>query len=322
MAMVRTVLGDVPAASLGPTNVHDHLLIRAGVGTLRDPDLHLDSVEKACEELLLFRAAGGSALVDMMPVGTGRDAAGLVEVSRRTGVHVIAASGFHQALYYTADHWIYHYSVEQIAELFVADITIGMDRHDYGGPIVERLAAKAGVLKGATDRHLFRPIYKKLFEAVAIAHRLSGAPISTHTTSGTLALEQIEFLGRHGVPPGAIVIGHIDRNLDFGYHRAIVETGACLGYDGPSRVQYATDEAIAALIARLVEAGYGDRVLLGNDLAKRSYRVSYGGGPGLGYLLNAFVPQLSAAGLDKGAIRRILVENPARALALRGTEHG
>ncbi|HEY8416520.1 MAG TPA: hypothetical protein VIK93_00640 [Limnochordales bacterium] len=319
MGIVRTVLGDIDAAELGVTNAHEHLLIRAGVGVMLEPALHLDSVDKACQELELFRKAGGRSIVDMMPVATGRDAAGLVEVARRTGVHVIAASGFHQAKYYTRDHWIYHYTVEQIAQLFIDDIEVGMDRHDYGGPIVERLPARAGVLKAATDQHAILPIYEKLFAAVAMAHRRTGAPISTHTTYGTMALEQVSRLADHGVPADAIIIGHVDRNLDLGYHKAIAATGAFLCYDGPSRVQYYTDEAIARTIAAMFEAGYGDRILLGSDLAKRSSRVSYGGGPGLGYLLNVFVPRLKEQGLDEEAIQQILVRNPARAFALYHT---
>lgn len=215
----------------------------------------------------------------------------------------MAASGFHQAIYYLPDHWIYRYSLEQIVELYTADVSEGMDRHDYGGPIVERVGACAGVLKAATDLHALRPVYEKLFEAVAVTHLRTGVPISAHTAHGTLALEQVEILGRHGVRPDAVILGHVDRNLDFGYHRAIAQTGAYLCYDGPSRVQYATDEALAATIARMVEAGHGDRILLGNDLAKRSQRVSYGGGPGMGYLLRTFVPRLRAAGLGEADVR-------------------
>lgn len=314
---VRTVLGDLPAETLGVTNAHDHLLIRAAAGTIKQPELVIDSVEKACEEVALFQRGGGRTVVDMMPMGTGRDAAGLVEVSRRTGLHVIAAAGFHQSLYYAGDHWVHQYSEAQIAELFVQDVTLGMDRYDYVGPIVERLPAKAGVLKAATDLHAFPPLYEKLFAAVAAAHLATGAPISTHTTMGTMALEQVACLQRHGVAPDAVILGHMDRNMDFGYHKAVAETGAYLIYDGPCRIKYQPDAAIIELIRRMCEAGFSERILLGNDLAARSYRRSYGGGPGFGYLLDVFVPRLRAAGLDAVAVRRLTIENPARAFALR-----
>ena len=322
MSYVRTVLGDIDSRELGVTNIHDHLLIRAGVGVLRNSDFHLDSVEKACEEVELFKAGGGQSIVDMMPMGTGRDAEGLVEVARRTGVNVIAASGFHQAEYYTGDHWIHRYSSQQLADLFVADITLGMDRYDYTGPLVDRLNAKAGVLKVATEHHLMLPVQHKLFEAVAEAHQRTGAPISTHTTLGTFALEQVEKLCAYGVAPDAVIVGHVDRNLDLGYHKAIAQTGAYLDYDGPSRIKYYPDSKIIEVIGAMFESGYGAHVLLGNDLATRSSHRSYGGGPGLGYLLDVFVPRLQEAGMSQSDVEQILVENPSRALSLRKCDRG
>lgn len=323
MGKVRTVLGDIDSETLGVTNMHDHLLISAGVGVMKEPDIHLDSVDKACQELELFKAAGGRAVVDMMPVATGRDAPGLVEVSRRTGVHIVACSGFHQVQYYTPDHWVYTYPLDAIVDLFIADVTVGMDRYDYRGPIVERISAKAGVLKAATEYHTVPAKTERLFEAVAMAHLATGVPISTHTTYGTMALEQVELFVKYGVDPSAVIIGHLDRNMDFAYHKAVAETGAMVLYDGPSRVKYYPDSALVELICRMVDAGFGGQIVLGNDLARRSYRVSYGGGPGMGYLLNTFVPRLRAAGLGEDDIHRIFVANPSKALSLREVKlHG
>jgi 5-phospho-D-xylono-1,4-lactonase len=58
-----------------------------------------------------------------------------------------------------------------------------------------------------------------------------------------------------------------------------------------------------------------DRVVLGSDLARRSYWRPLGGGPGLDYLLTRFVPRLTAEGLAEVA-RRALVDNAARAFTL------
>src|SRR5690606_27779874 len=172
-----------------------------------------------------------------------------------------------------------------------ADIGIGRDRYDYTGPLAARLEARAGVLKAATEYHDMGPIHLKLFQAVAMAHHETGAPVSTHTTMGTHALEQVATLERFGVPPDAVIVGHVDRNPDFSYHEAIAKTGAFLDYDGASRVKYWPDGVIAELICRMFEAGLGSHVLLGSDLATRSSRTSYGGGPGLGYLLDVFLPR-------------------------------
>ena len=55
--------------------------------------------------------------------------------------------------------------------------------------------------------------------------------------------------------------------------------------------------------------------MLGLDLGQRDYFRSYGGGPGLGYLMNTFVPRLRNR-LDEAAVRKIMVDTPARAFAM------
>ena len=91
--------------------------------------------------------------------------------------------------------------------------------------------------------------------------------------------------------------------------------GVFLEYDSPSRLKYGPDAYAVSLIAAAVENGYADRILLGLDFARRSYYPSYGGGPGLGYLLETFVPRLRAEGLGD-IVDLLLVENPARAFSM------
>ena len=69
------------------------------------------------------------------------------------------------------------------------------------------------------------------------------------------------------------------------------------------------------LIEGMVRAGHGDAVMLGLDLGQRDYFRSYGGGPGLSYLMNTFVPRLRNR-LGEAAVRKILVDTPARAFAM------
>ena len=61
-----------------------------------------------------------------------------------------------------------------------------------------------------------------MFEAAAETHRRTGAPILTHCEHGTGALEQVRFLGDHGVSPGHIVLSHVDKVVDRGYHRELL----------------------------------------------------------------------------------------------------
>ncbi|MFK7692129.1 phosphotriesterase [Paenibacillus sp. HJGM_3] len=319
-ARVRTVLGDVPAEELGIVYAHEHLIIQGGLGVMKNKDLHLNSVEKAIAEVEDCKRLGARTFIDYMPPGTGRNAAALADIAKRTNTHIVAVTGFHKPMYYDDLHWIYSYSIDQIVRLLVAECEEGMDRHGYNGPYVDRLAAKAGVLKGASDYNAIHPVSAKLLEAVALAQRETGVPIATHTEHGTCGLQQIELLMKHGVDPGDVIICHMDRNPDLYVHKELAATGCYLEYDNASRIKYHPDSSGVGLIRGMIEAGYGDRLLLGTDFALRSYWKAYGGGPGMAHLLETFVPRLQAEGVAEADLDRMLRSNPARAYALRPTK--
>ncbi len=319
MARVRTVTGDIDAAELGFTYAHEHLLITGGMFPRQDRDFLLDDPEHAIEDLKPFIAGGGRAVADFMPPGLGRDPEGLRYISERTGISIIATTGFHSEKFYDTQHWLYHYAAEQIARLFTEEIQDGMDQWGYRGPLVQRTPAQAGLIKVATGYYNWSARTDKWFEAAALAHLATGAPVASHTEEGALGDRQADRLLALGVPMDSIIIGHIDKNADPYVHADLAARGVFLEYDGPSRLKYGPDSDVVRLIAAAAEGGYGNQILLGMDLARRSYYPSYGGGPGLGYLLEVFAPRLEREGLGE-MVRQIFVDNPARAFALVGTE--
>ncbi|WNR42804.1 phosphotriesterase family protein [Paenibacillus roseipurpureus] len=314
---VRTVLGDIPLDQLGIVYAHEHLIIQGGLGVMKNKDLQLNRVDAAVSEVKDCMQYGARTFVDYMPLDSGRNPEALVEIARQTGAHIIAVTGFHKPMYYDDLHWIYHYSVDQIAELLIAECTIGMDRHSYNGPIVDRLSARAGLLKGASDYNVIAPVSKKLLEAAAIAHLATGVPIATHTEHGTCSLEQIRLLESYGVDPSNVIICHMDRNPDLYLHKELAATGCYLEYDNASRIKYHPDSYSSKLIRGMLEAGHEKQLLLGTDFALRSYWKSYGGGPGMAHLLASFVPRLKAEGVSDEHLDGMLRHNPAEAYAIR-----
>ncbi|UVI33202.1 phosphotriesterase family protein [Paenibacillus spongiae] len=317
MGRVRTVLGDIDSADLGKVYSHEHLIISGGLGVMKKKDLHLNSVEAACQEIEDCKQYNIKTFVDMMPLDCGRHPEFLVEISKRTNTNIIAVTGFHKPMYYDDIHWIYNYSEEQIRDLLVADVMEGMDRHSYNGPIVERISAKAGLLKGASDYNRISPVSKKLFASVAEAQKMTGAPISTHTEEGTMGLEQIQLMTDMGVSPQSIIICHTDRNPDLDYHISMLESGVFLEYDNASRIKYWPDSMIIDLIVKVVAAGYEDQILLGTDFALRSYWKAFNGGPGMAHLAASFIPRLMKAGLSEETIEKFMVHNSARAFSFQ-----
>lgn len=318
MAFARTLRGDVAPETLGVVNAHDHL-IRVGAGEVYiDPDHQLDDVDKAVEEAGYFVEASknwtpdGGTVVDMCPINCGRDIDKLAEVEAKAdGLQVIAATGFHQEKVYleTESHWVNRYSVDKIAELIIADITEGIDKHDYSGPEIERSEHKAGVIKVATAYGKITKFERKCIEAAAIASLETGCPINTHTSAGTCGLEQAELMISLGVPAERIAIGHIQRNADIWLLTQILKTGVYLELDGTARLKYQPESNRIMEMRELGAAGYEDRILLGTDSGKRSYQKAYGSTTGMDYNPAVDGPRMLDEGFDRAYVEKLLMLN-------------
>jgi 5-phospho-D-xylono-1,4-lactonase len=299
---VRTVVGDIDPNEVGVTYCHEHLIIDSPFIAARFPHIHLDSVEAAVSEVTACREAGANTMVDTMPSGQGRDLGRLAVISRQTGVHIIGASGLHTAKYYEGVPWAEEESAPDLAERFTDEIVEGADGTSY----------RCGVLKVASGPEGVDGRARRLFEAAAIAHQRTGAPIITHCEDGHHGLQQVELLASLGVGLDRVLLSHTDKVVDIGYHRELLQTGVNLGYDRALRQPLDDPAGTAWLIGEMVAAGFSDRLMLGTDGARRTLWSAYGGSPGLARLLTDFVPSLQGRGVDERTIRRLLVENPRR----------
>lgn len=310
MSFVRTVLGDIDPEQLGITYSHEHIVIEESFPTRNNPDFLLNDVAKVSEELQRVYDAGGRTMVDTMPANCGRNVLKLAEVSQKTGIQIIAPTGIHLEKYYPPDHWRFRYSEDQLTRLFIADIEEGIDANDYGGPIVERTPHKAGLIKLATGDEPITQHQETVFRAVVNAHRATGIPILTHTNEGKLALEQAEYFERLGADLQHIVISHVDRNKDIAYHRAVLQTGVRVEYDSGFRWKAGEKNwTYTALQALLPE--FPDQITLGMDAARNSYWQSYGGKPGLTWLLTTFCDDLRRLDLAD-YFQKLFIDTPKR----------
>lgn len=310
MTFVRTVLGDIEPADLGPTYAHEHVWIGPGGIVDQHPDMRLDDVERAIGELEPARELGLAGLVDALPAGGGRDPAALAEISRRSGVHVIASTGLHLARYYPDDHWSVSGTPEVIAAHFTTDVADGI-RDGPGDPAPQR----AGAIKVAGSAPALSERDRRVFEAAAITHLATGCPILTHCSDGVGGIEQIAFLQGYGVHPGHVILSHTDKVVDRAYHRELLATGAFVEYDQAFRWPAGEPNGTLTLLAWMIEDGLGGRVMLGLDAARRSYWTTWGGTPGMAFLLGPFASSMRERGLGDEAQAAIFVANPARAFA-------
>jgi phosphotriesterase-related protein len=249
-----------------------------------------------------------------MPADCGRNPAKLAELSRRTGVRIVASTGLHHEKWYGPSHWSVRATEDELADLFVADVIDGIDERDYGGPIVRRTKIRAGLVKiaGSEGGPSIRDL--PIFRAAAAAHARAGVPVHTHCEAGTGALEQIRVLTDAGVPAERISLSHVDKVVDRVYHRELLSTGASAVYDQAFRWGERENGTLALLEAAVAD-GHADRVMLGMDAARQGYYRAFGGAPGLPYLLTSFSDEMEARGIGPEIRHRFFVDNPARAFA-------
>ena len=310
MSFVRTVLGDILPAEMGLTYSHEHIIIEEGFVTMGNKDFILNDVDRVSEELQRFYNAGGRTVVDTMPAACGRNVMKLSAVSKNTGVHIIVPTGIHLEKYYRPNHWRYFVTEEELAGLFIKDITEGIDEYDYSCPIVKRTAHKAGLIKLATGKEKFTVHQHKIFHAVVNAHQQTGVPILTHTTDGEQAMEQVELFVQLGADVKHLVLSHMDRNKDLGYHKALMQTGVYVEYDSHFRWKNDEDNWTYTLLEKLLP-DFANQITVGMDMARNSYWKSYGGSPGLNYLLNNFQVQMNKRGLS-AYLEKIFFDNPQK----------
>ncbi len=299
---IMTLLGPIVPEELGICLPHVHLLCDPPGA---DEDHRLTDVDSAESEVEAFVTMNGRSLVECSTRDAGRILPPLLEIAGWVPAHLISVTGRHNHRY--ASEMPNALNREALAEEFIGELTTGVDGTD----------ARAGVIKVGTSLNEITDVEQTSLYAAADAHAQTGAPITTHTENGTMALELIETLGLNGVQPNRVVIGHVDRvPMSLDQHIEIARTGAYLQFDQIGKSGEYTDQMRAERVVELIREGFGDQILLSLDYARRSMLVSYDGKPGLPYLSEWFMVLLLEAGLEAMDVRPLVIDNPARALTI------
>ena len=166
--MVETALGPVATAELGPTLMHEHIVTRSpGVQEnwphLWDRDAILAIAERKMADL---DRRGIRAIVDLTTVDLGRDIGLIVDVARRSRVHVVVATG----VWWMPQRYFSAQGVDAVADLFIRDITRGIGTS----------GVKAAIIKCATDTAGVTPVIENVLRAAARAQKAIGVPISMY----------------------------------------------------------------------------------------------------------------------------------------------
>jgi phosphotriesterase-related protein len=303
---IDTVGGPIEPAELGLTLMHEHVLVDfIGAGQVRASRYDADAVfKRALPHLRQVKALGGATLVECTPAYLGRDPRLLRRLAEASGLHILSNTGYYGA---NQDKHLPPHAFterpEQLAARWIREWERGIDE----------TGIKPAFMKIGVDAGPLSAVDAKLVRAAALAHKATGLPIAAHTGDGLAAFEELDLLEEAGIPLSAFIWVHAQSEPDASRHARAAARGAWVEFDGIS--ESGVDKHVA-LVLQMKAAGRLDRVLVSHDAGW--YHV---GEPDGGQfrpfdtLFTKFVPALKAAGASEADVRRLLVDNPRRALA-------
>jgi phosphotriesterase-related protein len=274
----------------------------------------LTDEEGVSRELRAYRMAGGGAVVDCQPGGCGRDGRVLRRLSQRTGVHVVASTGFHRRVYYLPNWPLFAMSAEAAADYFRDEIANGL--------VETRTAEMAampvypGVIKIAAEASLAASP-RSLFEGAVVAANETGYAIEMHTERGAGVEEFLAFFSGQGLSPQRLVFCHVDKRPDITLHREMAQAGVMLEYDTFFRPKYEPERNVWPLIREMAAAGLVGQIALATDMADPGLWTELGGGPGMLGIFTIIRQRLIRLGLSAESIAGLLGENIGRRLEIK-----
>ena len=311
MAHVQTVLGPIDPAQLGFTLPHEHTQIALWYAAGRHDYWELTRDEPLIvEELGRFKAAGGSAIVDLTQVGVGKDPSWLVGIARATGLHVVMGCGWYRGMHYPAEANIDRRSADSLADELVAEIEGGVAVDDVRPGIIGEIG---------TDKPWLSAQEERVHRAAARASKRTGLAITTHGVMSDVGRAQLTVFEEEGADLSRVVIGHADSYPNLDHYLEIIRRGASLEFDflGMSFTpqERVGEPQLIELLSELLSRGHADRVLLSQDVCHNSQLIHYGGN-GYVYLSSTFLPRLRERGVSDPDIEQMTVLNPRRLLTI------
>jgi phosphotriesterase-related protein len=324
MDRVETVRGQIDAAELGTTLIHEHLRVwdeavhdqwpRAetaqedephGVGPGEDYEVAVREAKAALE-------LGVKTICDPSAMFLGRDVEFMRRVSEESGLQVVPCTGI-----YTYDflpQFFLNRDPDQIAELFVADITDG----------IQGTEIKAGFIKVAADEPGVTENIEKVHRAAARASLRTGTPIMAHTRpASNTGPRQIEIFEEEGVELSKVQLAHTGDTDDLDYIEGVLEKGVWIGLDRYGLELFLPYDRRQATTKALLERGYADRLFLAADscatldyypesVLEQMIAAGMAKDWTIRIVPERVLPELREAGMTEEQERTIMVDNPVR----------
>jgi len=309
---INTVRGQIPAEKLGLTLPHEHIFtdLRGPLSpeyAVADPEHVVQVMKPFLDEIFEL---GVSALVECSTMGVGRNPEILRKIAENTPIHIIAPTGVYTEAY--VPPVLKEKSAEEISDIWVRDITIGIESSDV----------RAGFIKMAVSDDGISDIERKNLKAAVLTSQRTGAVIASHTIGGDNAKAEMDLLEGFGLDLNKFIWTHAQSETDTIFLIKAAQRGVTLSIDAIGS-GWSPDEDMLEFTLALINAGYSEKILLSHDAgwydpSKQDGHPEGGGIRGYTALFNSFLPGLRNRGVNEEIIEQIAVNNPARAFTLSG----
>ncbi|HKR90409.1 MAG TPA: hypothetical protein VJS38_19750 [Phenylobacterium sp.] len=333
-AMIPTARGDaVPASELGFTHSAELIIQQTGELVGNWPNETWESrpeEEQIARVVDILNAAyegGVNTIVERTIVGIGRNVERMQKVAKQTKMNILICSGF-----YTLHSLPYFFRYRKdkpedfvgrmlLEDYIVQDVLVGINRTNVRAAAIKVMSDKYGLEE--------TPDLRSLFKSCSIAHRRSGAPLTTHGLGAPDGLKHQRIFAEEGVDLTRVALCHMDRspaNTSLDEFQRILDKGSFISFDGwfPSEEtnvlasDSSTPEQNFERIVDLVGKGYGEQILLAggwpiayHDCFPDSFGIDDDIAPYM-RVKQQVIPELKSRGLSDEQIHLMTNTNPQR----------
>ncbi|MBK8132546.1 MAG: phosphotriesterase [Gammaproteobacteria bacterium] len=314
---VNSVLGPIAVEDLGTTLIHEHL----GIGW---PGWELDHVDfdrkkegkRIVDKLKEIRDLGIKSFVDPCPMELGRDPEFSAEMSDKSGIQIVIATGLYNDALGIPQHFRLM-DIDGIAEQYVSEIKDGIGKTGIKAGIIK--TASGGIHGVTPPGQGIKETEVKCLRAAARASKATGAPILCHNDEmDPYGRETLDIFEDEKVDFNKVLIGHACGVGDMRYYFDILERGAWLGFDRFGIESIASDKLRLASLLGLLAVGY-DRIMLshdtlqcwrGRDTGVLDSMAAASPNWDVSHISRNILPAMRKAGVTDDKIDTLMVKNP------------
>ncbi|MCK5146936.1 hypothetical protein KAR48_09275 [bacterium] len=303
LILINTVLGPITKEKLGNTRIHEHILW-AWTGTSRQTYDKAALLTVMVPYLKELKSLGCDTLVEMTPLGAGRDVSVLKELSEKTGLNIIANCGVWDGLDYNqvfVPTELLTMKSNDIAKQWINEYKNGID-----GTLI-----KPGVIKiGLGDNDQLSSFQLEFLKAAFLTSEETSLPIVAHICSSYSARQIVRIMKELNFNLKKFIWSHADFSFDIETIVKLVKDGIKIELSWHVGTGKKTDW-YKNLFKELSELNLLDNVFLSQDAGGFhngkivSYSEFYSH-----FLLVCFDDNLASTDI----ISKLMIDNPAKVL--------